>query len=549
MKNITYKCLILLFVFSACDIDRLPYTAKETNDLLSSEGGIKAATLGNYAILSGANGYGALLHRIGEYAGDNVALSGSTTDNIFYWYNYKNITTNYRTEAFWRISYKAILGINTVLELTEEGLSPETDQLIGENYYLRALVNFGLVNAFGRPFTQDPSAPGVPLKLTSDINNLPARSTVGEVYQQIIKDLKKAETLMTIDKSSIFATKWAAKALLSRVYLYMGQGYEQQAIDYATAVIKNGPFSLVSTSKLADYFTIAPENNSKTIFAIKMDKDSDYDGGWGSVGSLYANIKGVGWGEMYASSSYLKLIRKHPKDIRRGFISPQYLLDANGKKIPSIYWVSNDYQYVFEHTTTQNGNTFFDDNGTQRQVQEQTVNNITTYYFTNGSGDKIEVFKGYDLKKRNGFPKFYILKASLQEEVAQLWSPVISRLAEMYLNRAEAYAKLGMDQLAIDDVDVIRSRAGIPTYDTPSNIPAGMSVLDVVLQERRLEFAFEGHRKFDIFRNNRTLDRHYPGSHLYGNSPYYEVQPTDDRVIIYLPESQIIVQPSLTQNP
>src|SRR5699024_3641507 len=239
MKNIILKSLVILLIFTSCDIDRLPYTSQETEDLLQSEGGLKATTLGNYAILNGANGFAALMHRVTEYGGDNVSLSGSTTDNFYYWYNYKNVTTNYRTDALWILAYRAMLGINTVLELTEEGVSPEQDQLIGENYYLRAYVNFSMVNVFGRPYTQDPSAPGIPLKLNSDVDQLPARSSVGDVYQQVIADLEKAISLMTIDKKANFATSLAAKALLSRVYLYMGDGYEQQVIDYATDVIES----------------------------------------------------------------------------------------------------------------------------------------------------------------------------------------------------------------------------------------------------------------------------------------------------------------------
>lgn len=547
MKNLIYKSLFILLIFNSCEIDRLPYTAKETEDLLSSEGGLEAATLGNYAILKGANGFGPMLHRIAEYAGDNVSLSGSTTDNIFYWYNYQNITTNGRSNSFWITSYKAILGINKVLELTEEGVSPEKDQLIGENYYLRALVNYGLVNAFARPYSQNPSAPGIPLKLTSDVNTLPERATVEEVYQQILADLEKAESLMTISKPPSYASKWAAKALLSRVHLYME--HNEEAIAYATEIIESGEYSLVPTSNFADYFKMAPESNSETIFAFKMDKDSDYETPWATVGSLYANIQGVGWGEMYASSSYLNLINKHPEDVRKDFIDPQYLLDENGQKIPVVYWVDADYNYVFKPTYTEGGNLYFDDNGTRRRVMEESDGEHTTYFFTNSNGEKIEVTKSFDMEKRNGYPKFYVLKASLQEEVPQLWSPVISRLAEMYLNRAEANAKLGKVQLASEDVNVIRERAGIPPYSDASEFPEGMDILDIVLQERRLEFAFEGHRKFDVFRNNRTMNRRYPGTHLNGNDPYFEIQPTDDRVILYIPESQIIVQPSLTQNP
>jgi len=85
-------------------------------------------------------------------------------------------------------------------------------------------------------------------------------------------------------------------------------------------------------------------------------------------------------------------------------------------------------------------------------------------------------------------------------------------------------------------------------YGSAVDFPEGQNILDVVLDERRLELAYEGQRKFDVFRNNKVMDRRYPGTHLNGNNPYFEVQPTANRVIEYIPESQIAAQPSLIQN-
>ncbi len=55
---------------------------------------------------------------------------------------------------------------------------------------------------------------------------LPDRSTVKETYEQAISDLKKAEEMMTINKGAAYASKEAAQAMLSRVYLYMSGTYE-----------------------------------------------------------------------------------------------------------------------------------------------------------------------------------------------------------------------------------------------------------------------------------------------------------------------------------
>ncbi len=68
---------------------------------------------------------------------------------------------------------------------------------------------------------------------------------------------------------------------------------------------------------------------------------------------------------------------------------------------------------------------------------------------------------GITVAKRNGIPKYFVTKHSYQDNVVTLNSPHVIRLAEMYLNRAEANAKEGNDQLALDDANVIRERAGI----------------------------------------------------------------------------------------
>ncbi|HCV82435.1 RagB/SusD family nutrient uptake outer membrane protein [Zunongwangia profunda] len=548
MKNI----LILLFIsltLMSCEVERFPYDSIASEELLSGEGGIAAATLGNYAILKGdadGNGFASQFHRIAEYPGDNVALSGTTTDALFFTYNYNNLATSGRVNNFWTSGYQAIVGCNKMIALTTEGESEETDQLIGENYYLRAYAYFELVNVFGRPYNQGRDNLGVPLKLSSQIDDLPDRNTVGEVYDQVLADLLKAESLMSVNKSNSYATKEAAQALLSRVYLYMEEN--QKSIEYANKVISSGRYNLLSTDQLPDYTRLNPDDNPETIFCFKFLEESDYNHGYYTVGSLYANILGSGWGEMYASSDFLNLLRKNPSDKRLEFIDPQYLTDDNGDRIPVVYWINENYQYVFKRTFEQGGKTYFSDNGTDYLVSDEENGSQTLYFYTTTSGSKQYVIKDYDMVKRNGYPKFFILKCSLQDDVPQLWSPVVSRLAEMYLNRAEAYAKLNQVGNALDDVNVIRTRAGIAAYDDVSNFPDGMNILDVVLQERRMELAYEGHRKFDVFRNGRTMNRRYPGTHLNGNNPRFEIPASANRVIEYIPEAQINVQPSLIQN-
>ena len=101
--------------------------------------------------------------------------------------------------------------------------------------------------------------------------------------------------------------------------------------------------------------------------------------------------------------------------------------------------------------------------------------------------------------------------------------------AEIILNRAEAAAKLGHDAQALDDVNLIRQRAGLSgaammTLGNYTSRGYG-SILDVVLDERRMELCFEGHRTYDLIRNKKPIDRRYAGM-----QPWEVIQYDDPRL-------------------
>lgn len=128
----------------------------------------------------------------------------------------------------------------------------------------------------------------------------------------------------------------------------------------------------------------------------------------------------------------------------------------------------------------------------------------------------------------------------------------------MYLNRAEANVKLGNAQAAISHVNMIRQRAGLngDALYSVSDLKDHDTVLDIVLEERRLELAWESHRGHDLFRNGRTMFRDYQGTHL--NPSYPGVNMSDStqtipadhpRAIYFIPETELDVNPNLEQNP
>ena len=539
----TFVIGLLTLMVSCSKLDRKPYDSLTPEDFNSSEGSLQAVTNGNYArIKTMALGW----HRVMEFPGDNVSLSGTTTSHLFFLYNYQRIQNNSFTTSFWTNSYQIIVSASKIIESVPEGKSKESDQLLGENYFLRAYLHFTLVNVFGLPYSHGRNNPGVPIKLDGNPDNQPARSTVGEVYDVVLKDLDKAEVLMNTFKSNIYASAEAAWGLKSRVYLYMEDN--QKAIDYANKVIGSSRFSLLPTSQLALYPTYKPETNKETIMAVKFIVDADHpSNGINNIGSLYSVINGAGYGEMYASKTYLDLIRQYPQDVRNKFIEPNY--NTNSTATWAMY-VDNTQKYIM--VSVQKTGNDYKVVSTGALLDKQTnINGGFDYFITPAGGEKKKLIIEPEMNVRGGYPQFFITKCSRQEGQAQLWSPIVLRLAEMYLNRAEGYAKLGNGAKAIEDINLIRTRAGIPAYGlyNAAALPAGKTLMDIVLEERRLELAWEGHRKFDVFRNKRDMDRNYPGTHLSGNSPISLIKYTDKFVVEFIPQSQILSQPNLVQNP
>ena len=142
------------------------------------------------------------------------------------------------------------------------------------------------------------------------------------------------------------------------------------------------------------------------------------------------------------------------------------------------------------------------------------------------------------------YMRYYNTKFSYQDGMAMMTSPVFLRWGEVLLNRAEAYAKLNQDGKALDDINTLRTRAGIPTLTSGDLSALGYnSMLDLVLDERRMELCFEGHRFFDVFRNKLPMDRRYVGYHT-----WEIIQPNDPRIALLISQDEIN-SAGIPQNP
>jgi hypothetical protein len=166
------------------------------------------------------------------------------------------------------------------------------------------------------------------------------------------------------------------------------------------------------------------------------------------------------------------------------------------------------------------------------------------------------------VQKLNGIEKWYISKFSFQNGLPNLSSPIMFRLAEMYLIRAEAEAKTSNIAAALDDVDMIRKNRGLDKALYNKVLPGNKTALDVVLDEKRIEMAFEGQRSYDVYRNKRSMNKAYWGYHLPGlketdvdlsktPSGYANltVPYTSPRIIYYIPIDEVLSNPLAVQNP
>jgi hypothetical protein len=565
MKKIFIVCMAICFL-SSCELDREPFDSYTQDKIQQDkEASIEVLLNGCYAQLKG---WADVMHRVGEYPSDNIMIRGTSTDSFYSFISYQHIPDNGRLSVFWNNSYKIISQSSDLIKIIKEGESEAVDQQLGEAYYLRGMIYFYLCRTYGRPYSQSPETNlGVPIVngLPSDLNNLalPERSTVKDTYAQVISDLKKAEYLMNAKKSAAYATKEAAQAMLSRVYLYMSGTYTSpnleyanQSIEYANKVIASGKYNLLNRASFMKYNTYAPDSDeqTETIFAVKQvaSEFSGYDHYYG-IGGMYANIQGQGWGEMYASAKYLDLLRKagSKNDARWAFIDPQYATDDAGNKTAAFRFIHDvfntaglqtGYNYIQQPLKTNpDGSYYIIIGGVNYNLS--VINAAENQYSIIYEGKTYTGEKDYMMLLNRVYPMFYVTKCSLQNNDSHLHSPIISRLAEMYLNMAEAYVKKGDYTNALTSLNIIRERAIVGGGYTSLNSTNAVQRID---EERQLELAFEAHRGYDVYRNGQTMTRRYPGPH----TPMVDFPASSPRVIQYIPQSEINAYPgTLTQNP
>lgn len=391
------------------------------------------------------------------YAGlssDELATPNGPRDQFFS--NRLTSSNAIPSSAFWTPAYQNIYMANAVIDGLQ--LSTTVDlatknELIGEAKFLRAFCYFYLVNLFG----------DVPLALTTDFNQtaLLYRAPVKQVYQQITNDLTSAKSLLISDYSlsngeRIRANKWAATALLARVYLYQQQW--DSAKKQSSEIINSGMFRLLDN--LNNVFLM---DSAEAIWQLQT-----------ANANPWATIEGNNFIPFTSSSS-------------------------------PLYYLTSELMSAFE-------------SGDQRKLAwiNSTLYAGTTYYY----------------------PYKYKVKSGSAQNITEYY--MVLRFAEQFLIRAEAEVNLNDLGSAINDLDSIRTRAGLPHL---SPTLTKEQVLSAVIQERRIElFAEWGNRWFDLKRTGQAVDVLSKISYKKGNI-------NQNQLLYPIPLSEILIDQNLAQNP
>lgn len=485
MKKTINKFILsisLIFLFTGCD-DYVDYEASENyqivaDDYFKKSADYEAALVGVYDVLQ----WTLYNFMIGEIASDNSLCGGESASDVLGLQQIDDMLhnpVNDQLSRIWQYMYEGVNRANYMIENKDLIDFPRKDEMYGEVHFLRAFFYFELVKIYG----------DVPLftngRLTAGDSGTLTRMPKSEVYAVIESDLNSAISALPAQKSTDGrATSFTAHALLGKVYLY--QEKYAEAANILEPLI--GLYTLPSDP--ASVFLVSGENGPESVFEIQHSKESNgWNWGWmpqsteGNFGVIHHGIRGYS-GPTYSSGWSFNV----PTDeFHKAFRTDDKRRDASILDI--IKWADDnqaDFQEGYEHTGYFNN----------KYIPRQGYSKNTT-----------------ELNYENNYR--YI------------------RYADVLLMAAEANNLSGNDVKARDYLNRVRTRAyGNSSQDSSAS---GTALTQEIWDERRLEFAGEGHRFFDLVRTGQAADKisgFVEGKH--------EVFP--------IPQTEIDVS-KLTQNP
>lgn len=448
--------LLAILSLSSCKkfLEDKPKTSLTTGNAFSTATDIENALTGAYNIFYGSDYYQWEYVMLSDVRSDNAYPGGGNEETFYDYDRFILPASNDHNYANWRALYKGIARCNIILEkvngINDAALTAERKkQIIGEASFLRAFHYFSLVKMYG----------GVPLELESNSADpsitRKARATETETYNQIVKDLEVAlanlpdnfsgapgsSTANVPAVNKVRATKGATNALLAKVWAQRSDRDYNKVLQYCNAVIS----SPAGYSLLGDYtqlFDGAHDFNAESILEIPYEEGNWSASSWGI--QLYLAPED-GWQKYCVPSKDLVAAYDAAGDaVRKNANIVFWNKDANGDYIS---WADENWNPCQDPDT--------------------------------------KIPFNYKQKHPGGWASgddYYML-----------------RLADIILLKAEAQNELGSTSSAAATVNLVRSRVGLSGVST-SLTQAAMR--NAILNERRLELAFEAHRWDDLVRAN-----------------------------------------------
>ena len=492
MKQYIFKislAAILISTFSCSDfLDRKPLDQLTSDNFYQTESEVNLGLISIYTPMQDVE-WGGKGWMITEIPSDN-SQAGGTDPEFTPIDNFSVTPDNAPVANYWALHYRQITLANSVYTKVVEGeFDADTkNTFLAECQFLRAIAYFDLVRIYGGvPLITEPPVFGEEL--------LFPRSSVEEVYELIRADLTFAAEHLPTEWSGSNAgraSKGAALAFLAKVHLTR-RDYAK-ARDVAKEVIDLGVYDLMDSYE--DNFILEKsDNNKESVFQIQFTGCGPFGSGNAQQAFFAPWGEGItkdrdGWGSQIPTSP----LSNNPNTTIADAFEPDDLRKKSTIMTPNAFYPNinaSDGGYTYPSTGA-------------------SASGVNIKKYVVGSG-----------------PNICFMSTPQNSHII--------RYSDVLLTYAEAIMELGggitTDAGALDAFNQVRTRAGLEAVTQFDQ--------EAMLKERRVEFAFEGHRWFDLLRTGKAIEK----MTLHGRPLGL------DNLLFPLPASEIEVNPNLTQNP
>lgn len=490
MKKIIYFIVGMLLLTSCEDfLDSSNKTKKDSSNFPQTEADVSQLLTGIYAILGRPEPLGSLFF-VSELMSDDRLGGGGPDDKSCKAIDQFKKSSEDMFNNPWRAMYFGVYRSNYLLANLDNVVwnSEESkNKILGETHFLRAYFYFDLARMFGE----------VPMVLEPEPVNIP-KTPANQLYAQIASDLKNAIEMLPsvkfqdIDRGKDLGrvTKWAAEALMARVFLFYTGYYRTEALPLADG-------GQVTKAEVTDWIVDCVENSGhdllpdfRNLWAYSYVQDYKYtadnnlswagDGSVETVFSIKYSALANDWNSPQQKSNQICLYS--------GFREQNYTKTfpfgqgwGMGTVNPKIYndWDLNDVRRDASVLDVRNTDEVADFDFGGGNQQDNTCYFQKKYIPINVWTDETKT-KVYNFSHElYGMEGTDYQRDNIQDLILIRFSDVLLMAAELGARNAQQY------------LDRVRSRAGL------GSVPA---TLENIKAERRFELAFEGIRYYDLLR-------------------------------------------------